>query len=675
LSVLAFACVLSLGAVQVAMAQSDAGASADSPNANPVINVGHFAPFAATADGTSVTVRVSGTDAITDFVYPAVAKGIDILPAGTYTVEILPTGTATVAISGVVTLENDKKYTLLAVGDGANQPLALKALDDNPAAPAPGTARVRIAHYAPFANTLAATRVDICLDATDTAVPGLTNVEFGQESGWLPLPAGIYDLFIAPAGTNCSTPALDLPALAILAGKTYDVYAVGGANGWPLEVKSITGLDFPAHVTVGHFAPFSTTVPGTAVDIKVNGALAFTSVVFGNFVPQVQLPPGPALVEILPAGTSTVALSGTLDLKGDAAYNLFAIGGANGWPLTFSATEISKTAPLDKALITIGHLAPFAPTGDATAVDICTDANAVVLGGVEYPNVAANLPLDPGVYDLKIALAGTGCAAVALDLPPVVLSAGEIYDIFAIGTLTGAFPLETTTTTGLELAALVTVGHFAPFASDVGGTAVDIRVNGSLAFTNVVFGDFVPKVALPPGPTLVEILPTGTVTVALSGTFTLTAGTNYDLFAIGGTNNQDLAFSATVISDTAPAGKALVTIGHLAPFALNADATAVDICTDAGEPVPGLTNLKYPQVLANLPLDPGPYDLKITIAGSDCESGAIDLPRFRLFAGDIADVFAIGTLTDEFPLEVVTTTGLYTVERYLPIIRVFAQGF
>ena len=138
LCMLAFACVLSLGAVQIALAQSDAEQSPDSSSANPVVNVGHFAPFGTNAAGTSVTVRVNGTDVLTDFVYPNVVKSINVLPAGTYTVEVLPTGTATVAISGVVTLENNKQYTLLAIGDGTNQPLALAALEDNPGAPPAG---------------------------------------------------------------------------------------------------------------------------------------------------------------------------------------------------------------------------------------------------------------------------------------------------------------------------------------------------------------------------------------------------------------------------------------------------------------------------------------------------------------------------------------------------------
>jgi hypothetical protein len=676
LCVLAFACVLVLGAAQVAMAQEDPASPAapDAASANPVVNVAHFAPFASAINDTSVTVRVSGTDAITEFVYAEIAPGIDILAAGTYTVEILPTGTATVVISGVVTLEADKQYSLLAIGNGTDWNPELVALEDNPAAPPTGSANVRIGHYAPFAATGPATAVDICNDDTDQPVLPLVGVQYGQNSGWLALPVGIYDLSIAIAGTNCSSTALDLPAIALLGGKNYDLYAIGGANNWPVQYASITGLDVPAHVNIGHLAPFSTTVAGTAVDIRVNGTVAYTNVVFGKYVPDVVLPPAPTRVDILVHGTSTVALSRVFTLTSGMAYDVIAIGGANGQPLDFSTSVISKTAPAGQALITIGHLAPFAANANATAVDVCTDAGQIVLPNVKYPQVAANVPFPPGVYNLKIALAGTSCEAVALDLPPVALFAGKIYNLYVGGLNNSAFPLQQFSMTGLDLAALVNIGHFAPFSTTVPGTAVDIRVNGAVVYTDVLYGKALPNVALAPVPTLVEILVAGTNTVALSDVFTLTEGAGYNLFAIGGANSQPLAFSVTPFSTTVPAGKALLTLGHLAPFAADVNATAVDICTDAGAALPGLTNIKYPQVAANLVLDPGPYNLKITIAGSNCTALALDLPRFRLFAGDIANGFAIGTLTDEYPLALASTTGLYTVEQFFPVIKLQAAG-
>ena len=126
LLVFAAACGLAFMGVRVAMAQEGAVEPA-APAANPVINVAHFAPFGTDVLSTSVTVRVNGGDVFTDFVYGEVQTGINILPAGQYTIEIVPTGASAAAISGVVTLTEDTQYTLVAIGDGSNQPLALAA--------------------------------------------------------------------------------------------------------------------------------------------------------------------------------------------------------------------------------------------------------------------------------------------------------------------------------------------------------------------------------------------------------------------------------------------------------------------------------------------------------------------------------------------------------------------
>lgn len=448
--VLVAVCTLMLVARGSALAQSDAAPAG--PAANPVVNVAHFAPFGTNVLSTTVGIRVNGMPLPGTLSYGDILRGITQLPPGTFNIEIVPVGSSSPIITGTVTLAADKQYTLAAIGDGSSQPARLEALEDDLSAPPPGMAKVRIAHFAPFASTLDGTKVDICNDATGTPVPGLTGVPFGIVSPYLPIPAGIYDLSIALAGTNCATVALDIAPIAAVAEKIYDIYAIGkNTAAFPLEVDSITGLDYPASATIGHFAPFAADITGTLVDIRVNGTLAYTNVAYGDFVTGVQLMPGPTLVEILPAGTQTVALSGTLPVAGGTAYDLFAIGGANGQPLGFSTNVISTTVPAGKAVVTIGHLAPFAADLNNTAVDVCTDDGLPLPGltNVMYPQVAANLVLDPGRYDLKIAVAGTNCATTALDLPRFWLYAGQVADAFVIGTDTAEYPLRVVTTTGL----------------------------------------------------------------------------------------------------------------------------------------------------------------------------------------------------------------------------------
>ena len=208
----------------------------------------------------------------------------------------------------------------------------------------------------------------------------------------------------------------------------------------------------------------------------------------------------------------------------------------------------------------------------------------------------------------------------------------------------------------------VTVGHFAPFAADVAGTAVDVHVNGTEIITGMVYGQYVEGVEFPAGSVTVELLAQGTATVVFSTTAQFAADASYYLLAIGGANDFPRTLIRTEIASTVPAGKALVTLGHLAPVT---GLTSVNICTDDGDLVATVT---YGEPTANLPLDPGFHDWKIWVLGCAFVD-LFDMPPFFIAAGDYRDAFAVG-LRDSltFPPNIVTTTGLLTLFSYLPAI-------
>lgn len=628
-----------------------------------VVNVAHYAPFADSALGTSVTVRLNGGDALTDFEFGDIAAGVE-LPPGDYLVEIVPTGSSTVAISGTFTLEGGVQYTVAAIGDGPNQPLELFPLVDDTVI-TPDAAKLRVAHLAPFAST--GTEVDICTDDGAVVIPNFAYKDVTNP--YVELPAGDYDLQITLAGTDCGTVALDLPSVRLADGDIADVFAIGGANDWPLAISTITGLTLtPATVDVAHFAPFADSAAGTSVTVRLNGGDALTNFEFGDIAAGVELDAGDYLVEILPTGSSTVAISGTATLEAAGDYVIAAIGDGVNQPLELLVID-RNMAPLLRAgggdaSVFVAHLAPFASTG--TEVDICTDEGTAVVTNFAYKDMST-LNLPAGDYDLLIALAGTNCATVALDLPSVRLGSDEMIDLYAIG---GAneWPLNVTSITGFSLTptqATVNVGHFAPFAAGLENTSVTVRLNGADAITDFVFGELVEGVSLDPGDYLVEIVPTGSVTPAITGTFSLTAGVDYTLSAIGNGVNQPLELDALVDDNSAPAaGQARVRVVHYAPFA--SSGTEVDICTEGGTAV--LTNVPYKAFTdPYLELPAGLYDLKVTAAGSDCGTLLFDIPLIRAPEGAVATIFAVGG-ANGFAPTVITTPDLTPLHIFLPIM-------
>jgi subtilisin family serine protease len=191
---------------------------------NARVQVAHLAPFADTA-GSSVTVKIDGADALTNFKYGDSTAYVS-LPPGPHQIDIVPTGSITPAITANLTLMDGVDYTAIATGDGANQPLALKALMDDNTMPMTGTAHVRIGHLAPFASVITNTLADVRVQTITGTIVLLNDVPYGAVTGYIPLPAGAYDLVITTADGGIEL--IDLAPVTLTSGQIISVFAVGG---------------------------------------------------------------------------------------------------------------------------------------------------------------------------------------------------------------------------------------------------------------------------------------------------------------------------------------------------------------------------------------------------------------------------------------------------------------
>ncbi len=401
--------------------------------------VGHFAPFADSLAGTSVSIRVNGAEALSDVRYGQFTEYLTLGEAGTYLLEVVPTGTMTAAISAEVTLP-DGDYTVLASGDGTNQPLGLIALSDDNSAPADGNIKLRVVHAAPFAagdGTAVSVR-----DQNNAVVGGLASVPFGAFSDYLEVPAGRYDLKVAsPDG---SADFIDARPVRLDSGAIVTVVAQGGANGFPLGLSAIAPGAAPTNplalfeigpvnVTVAHLAPFAPVIADTAVNVLVNGTQILSGVTYKQFTDPLPLPAqGAYQIDVVPVGATEPAISGELQLDGNRGYVAAAVGNGLTQPLDLLATEVPAIDGGDYALRVV-HAAPFAATAAATAVSIRTDGGAVVAGLSEVPYGAFSpaLSLPVGALDLKVATPNGSTNLI--DLPEVELPAGVQATVFAIG--------------------------------------------------------------------------------------------------------------------------------------------------------------------------------------------------------------------------------------------------
>jgi hypothetical protein len=185
-----------------------------------------------------------------------------------------------------------------------------------------------------------------------------------------------------------------------------------------------------AMVRVTHASP-----DAPAVDVCVNGSVAFANLAFGKTTDYAKLPSGSYDVQVYPAGSNCQGTA-VIDAKGlklDAkAYTVMAIDTlANIKPLILVDNLAAPAA--GKVHVRFVHASP-----DAPAVDITTADGTKVFSNVAFGKSVDFTPLPAGTYDLQARVAGTD--TVALNLPGVNLPEGAILTVVAEGFASGAEP-------------------------------------------------------------------------------------------------------------------------------------------------------------------------------------------------------------------------------------------
>lgn len=233
-----------------------------------------------------------------------------------------------------------------------------------------GNAKVRVIHASPDAPA-----VDVFVNGNRT----LTNVPFFTASDYLDLPAGTYQIQVAPTGQPASAAVIDASA-TIQAGMAYTIAATGLVANIEATVFA-DDLSAPASgqakVKVYHLSP-----DAPAVDVKVAGGdTLIPGLAFPNASDYLEVPAGSYDLQVTPAGASDVVidLAGTA-LEAGKIYSVFATdvvaeitpevavtdslaSAASGAPTTLPSTSAGEAAPLGLfagvalALVAFGVLA------------------------------------------------------------------------------------------------------------------------------------------------------------------------------------------------------------------------------------------------------------------------------------------------------------------------------
>jgi hypothetical protein len=192
------------------------------------------------------------------------------------------------------------------------------------------TAQLRVLHASPDAPN-----VDVYVDS----VKVLSNVPYPTLSSYLTVTAGTHHIQVNAAGTTTTVINVS-PTLAN--GGAYTAIAANFvANIEPLLATDATTPPPSGDVRlrVIHASP-----DAGPVDILANGAVVLSNVPFGTISSYLTIPAGTYAIQVNVAGTTTTAISATVNLTAGNNYSAVAIG----------AVKTAATNPLALKLLTDG---------------------------------------------------------------------------------------------------------------------------------------------------------------------------------------------------------------------------------------------------------------------------------------------------------------------------------
>jgi len=209
-----------------------------------------------------------------------------------------------------------------------------------PPAPEPAMTAIRVAHFSP--DTPA---VDVFVNG-EAAIEDLA---FPNITGWIQLPAGSYNIAVAPAGAGIEAAAIgpadfDLPAEAFIT-----VAAVGSLEAGTLAPQVLVEdyseiADGSARITVFHAIEDAPAVDVLAGGSPVINALAFPGTQGSNdgaFT--LDVPAGAYDLQVVPSGATepvVLDLPGT-QLNADTHYFVAAVGTLAASQVALSATDMA----------------------------------------------------------------------------------------------------------------------------------------------------------------------------------------------------------------------------------------------------------------------------------------------------------------------------------------------
>ena len=272
-------------------------------------------------DAPAVDIAADGGDVILPGIEFPNATDYLTVPGGAYDLEVRVAGTEDVAIDiPELMLEDGVAYSAYAIGSLANDSLTVVPLVDADSR----MANVRVAHFSPDAPA-----VDVF--ANGGAI--LEGVGFGTISSYLAVPAGEYQIQVAPQGAGADAAVID--ALLTFGPGTWTTVAAANDVADIEPLVFVDAAPVPAEGVARLRAYHASADAPARVDIATDGAAKKKAVVkklkFGKNTDFLDLPAGELDLDIRQPSKKKVLLDiSPLGLEAGKVYSAFAVTSPDG---------------------------------------------------------------------------------------------------------------------------------------------------------------------------------------------------------------------------------------------------------------------------------------------------------------------------------------------------------
>lgn len=188
----------------------------------------------------------------------------------------------------------------------------------------------------------------------------------------------------------------------------------------------------PASAQMARVRVVHASADAPAVDVLVDGAVAFQGLAFKDYTNYTPVPAGLRSFSLNVAGTSTTALTMPFTLQSGVAYTFYAFGKLANGNLTIVGTGDDLTAPaMNMATVRVIHGASTAPAVDIFVTEpFAALPNMPLLTGVPFTVSSGYLTVPAGTYHARVAPQGT--KNVVIDSKRLRLMGGTVRTVVAL---------------------------------------------------------------------------------------------------------------------------------------------------------------------------------------------------------------------------------------------------